>query len=104
MIRSKLSTKALLLAGAVGLSTAVFAGAQPAAAQTYSDKNSCPAGYETISLTSVPCRARITMAITTILMADLDGSAGTASSATVWEPASIMAQAPPFCGGLHRRV
>jgi hypothetical protein len=46
MIRSKLSTKALLLAGAVGLSTAVFAGAQPAAAQTYSDENSCPAGYE----------------------------------------------------------
>ena len=44
MIRSKLSTKALLLAGAVGLSTAVFAGAQPAAAQSYSE-NSCPAGY-----------------------------------------------------------
>ena len=46
MTRSKLSTKAVFLAGAVGLSTAVFAAAQPAAAQPYSDENSCPAGYE----------------------------------------------------------
>ena len=44
MTRSKLSTKAVLLAGAIGLSTAVFAGSQPAAAQTYSDEYSCPAG------------------------------------------------------------
>jgi hypothetical protein len=45
MTRSKLSTKAAFLAGTIGLSTAVFAGAQPAAAQSYSDENSCPAGY-----------------------------------------------------------
>jgi hypothetical protein len=45
MTRSKLSTKAVFLAGAVGLSTAVFAAAQPAAAQPYSDENGCPAGY-----------------------------------------------------------
>ena len=44
MTRSKLSTKAALLAGAIGLSTAVFAGSQPAAAQSYSDEYSCPAG------------------------------------------------------------
>jgi len=44
MTRSKLSTKAVLLAGAIGLSTAVFAGSQPAAAQSYSDEYSCPAG------------------------------------------------------------
>jgi hypothetical protein len=52
MTRSKLSTKAVFLAGTIGLATAVFAGAQPAAAQTYSDENSCPAGYE-YSLTYV---------------------------------------------------
>ena len=45
MTRSKFSTKAVLLAGAIGLSTAVFAGAQPAAAQSYTDENSCPAGF-----------------------------------------------------------
>jgi hypothetical protein len=45
MTRSKLSSKAVLLAGAIGLSTAVFAGSQPAAAQSYSDEYSCPAGY-----------------------------------------------------------
>jgi hypothetical protein len=45
MTRSKLSSKAVLLAGAIGLSTAVFAGSQPAAAQSYSDAYSCPAGY-----------------------------------------------------------
>jgi hypothetical protein len=44
MTRSKLSSKAVLLAGAIGLSTAVFAGSQPAAAQSYSDEYSCPAG------------------------------------------------------------
>ena len=38
MTRSKLSTKALLLAGAIGLSVAAFSG-QPAAAQAY-----CPDG------------------------------------------------------------
>jgi hypothetical protein len=45
MTRSKLSSKAVLLAGAIGLSTAVFAGAQPAAAQSYTDENSCPTGF-----------------------------------------------------------
>ena len=38
MIRSKLSTKAILLATGIGLSAAVFAGSQPAAAQSYT----CP--------------------------------------------------------------
>ena len=42
MTRSKLSTKAILLAGGIGLSVAAFAGSQPAAAQTYPD--TCPAG------------------------------------------------------------
>jgi hypothetical protein len=45
MTRSKQSTKAMFLAGTIGLTTAVFAAAQPAAAQPYSDENSCPAGY-----------------------------------------------------------
>jgi hypothetical protein len=40
MIRSKLSTKAILLAAGIGLSTGAFAEAQPAAAQSYT----CPAG------------------------------------------------------------
>jgi hypothetical protein len=40
MTRSKFSTKAILLAGAIGLSMATFAGAQPAVAQSYT----CPAG------------------------------------------------------------
>ena len=44
MIRSKLSTKAVLLVGAIGLSTAVFAGSQPAAAQSYTDGYACPVG------------------------------------------------------------
>src|SRR4029077_12295692 len=44
MTRSKLSTKAVLLAGAIGLSTAVFAGSQPAAAQSYTDGYACPVG------------------------------------------------------------
>src|SRR5271170_250872 len=44
MTRSTLSTKALLLATGIGLSTAVFAGSQPAAAQSYPDEYTCPAG------------------------------------------------------------
>jgi hypothetical protein len=40
MIRSKFSTKAILLAAGIGLSTAAFAGSQPAAAQSYT----CPGG------------------------------------------------------------
>jgi hypothetical protein len=44
MTRSKLSTKAVLLVGAIGLSTAVFAGSQPAAAQSYTDGYVCPVG------------------------------------------------------------
>ena len=40
MIRSKFSTKAILLAAGIGLSTAAFAGSQPAAAQSYT----CPNG------------------------------------------------------------
>ena len=44
MIRSNLSTKTILLATGIGLSTAVFVGSQPAAAQSYSDEYTCPAG------------------------------------------------------------
>ena len=44
MTRSKFSTKAVLLATAIGLSTAGFAGSQPAAAQSYSGEYACPAG------------------------------------------------------------
>ncbi len=49
MTRSKLSTKVLLLATGIGLSTAAFAGSQPAAAQnTFPAYNvalgACPAG------------------------------------------------------------
>ena len=44
MTRSKFSTKAVLLATAIGLSTATFAGSQPAAAQSYSGEYACPAG------------------------------------------------------------
>ncbi len=40
MIRSKLSTKAILLAAGIAFSTAAFAGSQPAAAQSYT----CPGG------------------------------------------------------------
>ena len=40
MTRSKFSTKAILLAAGIGLSTAAFAGSQPAAAQSYT----CPNG------------------------------------------------------------
>ena len=45
MTRSKLSSKAVLLAGGIGLSIAAFAASQPAAAQSYSNQYSCPAGY-----------------------------------------------------------
>jgi hypothetical protein len=48
MTRSKLSTKAVLLAGAIGLSVAAFAG-QPAAAQEYT----CPDG--TVADTAYGC-------------------------------------------------
>ena len=41
MTRSKFSTKAVVLATAIGLSTVAFAGSQPAAAQSYT----CPAGF-----------------------------------------------------------
>ena len=44
MIRSKLSTKSVLLAGGIGLLVAAFAGSQPAAAQSYPDAYGCPAG------------------------------------------------------------
>jgi hypothetical protein len=45
MTRSKLSTKAMLLASGIGLSLAAFAGSQPAAAQSYYGEYSCPGGY-----------------------------------------------------------
>jgi len=45
MNRSKLSVKAILLASGIGLAAASFVGHQPAAAQSYSDDDSCPAGY-----------------------------------------------------------
>src|SRR6516165_3369186 len=45
MTRSKLSTKAVLLAGASGLSTAVFAGSQPADAQYFPTGTVDYAGY-----------------------------------------------------------
>jgi hypothetical protein len=44
MTRSKLSTKVILLAGGIGLAAAAFGGSSPAAAQSYSDEYSCPAG------------------------------------------------------------
>jgi hypothetical protein len=44
MTRSKFSTKVVLLATGIGLSIAAFAGSQPAAAQSYSDEYTCPAG------------------------------------------------------------
>ena len=44
MTRSKLSTKVLLLATGIGLSTAGFAGSQPAAAQSFLDEYECPIG------------------------------------------------------------
>jgi hypothetical protein len=44
MTRSKFSTKVILLATGIGLSTAGFAGSQPAAAQSYPDEYTCPVG------------------------------------------------------------
>src|SRR5258708_38548767 len=44
MTRSKLSTKVVLLATGIGLSTAAFAGSQPAAAQSFLDEYECPIG------------------------------------------------------------
>jgi hypothetical protein len=44
MTRSKFSTKVVLLATSIGLSTAAFAGSQPAAAQSYSGEYACPVG------------------------------------------------------------
>jgi hypothetical protein len=44
MTRSKLSTKVILLAGGIGLTTAGFAGSQPAAAQSNLDEYECPIG------------------------------------------------------------
>ena len=44
MTRSKLSTKVVLLATGIGLSTAGFAGSQPAAAQSFLDEYECPIG------------------------------------------------------------
>jgi hypothetical protein len=44
MTRSKLSTKVILLATGIGLSTAGFAGSQPAAAQSNLDEYECPIG------------------------------------------------------------
>ena len=41
MTRSRFSTKSVVLATAIGLSTVAFAGSQPAAAQSYP----CPAGF-----------------------------------------------------------
>ncbi|MGA7262567.1 MAG: hypothetical protein WA709_28255 [Stellaceae bacterium] len=44
MTRSKLSHKVIFLATGIGLSAAAFAASQPAAAQSYSDDYTCPAG------------------------------------------------------------
>ena len=44
MTRSKLSTKVILLATGIGLSTAGFAASQPAAAQSNLDEYECPIG------------------------------------------------------------
>src|SRR5271169_1270683 len=45
MNRSKLSLKAIMLMSGIGLAAAALGGSQPAAAQSYSDDYSCPAGY-----------------------------------------------------------
>jgi hypothetical protein len=44
MTRSKLLTKVVVLASGIGLSVAASAASQPAAAQSYSDEYTCPAG------------------------------------------------------------
>ncbi len=45
MNRSRLSLKAIMLVSGIGLGAAALGGSQPAAAQSYSDDYSCPAGY-----------------------------------------------------------
>ena len=45
MNRSKLSLKAIIVMSGIGLAAAALSGSQPAAAQSYSDDYSCPAGY-----------------------------------------------------------
>jgi hypothetical protein len=45
MNRSRLSLKTIILASGIGLGAAALGGSQPAAAQSYSDDYSCPAGY-----------------------------------------------------------
>ena len=45
MNRSKLSLKAIMLMSGIGLAAAPLGGSQPAAAESYSDDYSCPAGY-----------------------------------------------------------
>jgi len=45
MNRSKLSLKAIMLMSGIGLAAAALGGSRPAAAQSYSDDYSCPAGY-----------------------------------------------------------
>jgi hypothetical protein len=45
MNRGKLSLKAIMLVSGIGLAAAALGGSQPAAAQSYSDDYSCPAGY-----------------------------------------------------------
>ena len=59
MTRSKFSTKAVLLAGGIGLSIAAFAGSQPAAAQSYSDEYTCRAGYVYDPVTATLCRVTL---------------------------------------------
>ena len=45
MNRGKLSLKTMMLVSGIGLAAAALGGSQPAAAQSYSDDYSCPAGY-----------------------------------------------------------
>ena len=45
MNRGKLSLKAIMLISGIGLAEAAFGGYQPAAAQSYSEDYSCPAGF-----------------------------------------------------------
>jgi len=45
MNRSKLSLKAIMLMSGIGLAAAALGGSRPAAAQSYYDDYSCPAGY-----------------------------------------------------------
>ena len=55
MNRSKLSLKAIMLMSGIGLAAAALGGSQPAAAQSYSDDYSCPAGYVYDPTMAVPC-------------------------------------------------